>query len=625
MKASKIELSNLGFAKTFVLPGLLVFLIPAFSWWFFHHVQADYDKHLLSGIEKQIDAEASVSAEKRAAAHTFFREHPVSALLASDHPRGITLRESMNANLQLDYTQFRWMIRLSAWCVFAGLGMFLLGGVGVWFSLRSQAAQYYSLSIGWHLLRIFATAQVLAQATLAVALSYWITAFWFEMYVIKLIVVVALGALLASCAVIAAIFRRINDDFVIEGTLLERTPDSPLWADLERICHRVGTAAPDRIIAGIDNNFFVTEHAVTVAGKEYEGRSLYVSLSLLKVLQGSQADAVMAHEMAHFSGNDTLFSKRISPLLNRYQIYLEVLRAGGLSVPVFYFMLCFRGVFEWSLGRLRREREFRADRIAAESTSPADIGEALVKIAAYSEYRGKVEQELFDQEQVLEVVNIPQRIAHGFPGFATALVGEDKLGQIKTAHPFDSHPPLDQRLAAVGIQLTRESTLAILQSETDAKWLRNIAQAEELEQQQWSVYEKQFREVHERTLAYRYRPETEAERAIVVKHFPAVTLEGKKKGVLTIDHEMLYYSEWEDAVRFSEITKCIGLNNALGHPQLRIEFMREKSQKRTLPLDVFKVQQQAVMDTFNSFYVRHQAMVGYRKQKSEEAAGSSPK
>ena len=75
----------------------------------------------------------------------------------------------------------------------------------------------------------------------------------------------------------------------------------------------------------------------------------------MRVLQGAEADAVMAHEMAHFSGQDTLYSKKISPLLSRYGLYLQALYAGGISRPVYYYMLCFRGLFEISLRRLGRQ------------------------------------------------------------------------------------------------------------------------------------------------------------------------------------------------------------------------------------------------------------------------------
>ena len=76
---------------------------------------------------------------------------------------------------------------------------------------RSSARLLHTLSIGWVILRIVATVQVLAQGALTVALSYWVTAFWFHFYAIKLIAVAGVMAVLACFAVIAAIFRKITN------------------------------------------------------------------------------------------------------------------------------------------------------------------------------------------------------------------------------------------------------------------------------------------------------------------------------------------------------------------------------------------------------------------------------
>lgn len=510
------------------------------------------------------------------------------------------------------------MIKLSVFCVVSGIGVFVVAGLSVLLSLRSQLAQYFSLSVGWYALRIFSTLQVIAQGCLIATLSYWVTAYWFSFYSIKLIAVAAILALFAGFAIIAAIFKKIDDRFEIEGCLIERTPESPLWADLDRICQAVGTAPPDRIIAGIDTNFFVTEHPVTVDGKVYTGRTLYVSLSLLKVLSGSQADAVMAHEMAHFSGDDTMYSRKISPLLNRYDIYLQAL-AGSLALPVFYFMRCFRGLFQISLGKLRKEREFRADRIAAQITSPKDVANSLLRIAAYSEYRGKVERELFATEKVLETVNISRRIESGFNNFASAFASQGNLEEIETAHPFDSHPPMKQRWEAVGIRIAPDDMPPILTNVPDGRWYRNIARAEELEDRQWAAYEERFRTVHEQVLAYRYVPETEAEKAVVVTYFPEVRFAGKKTGTLIFDYEKVSHTDWEDPIHFSEITKCTGEQSALGHPQIRIDFERGEKMKRILRLDTFQADQQELLNTFNKYYSRHLSAQQYRKAKAPVA------
>ncbi len=56
----------------------------------------------------------------------------------------------------------------------------------------------------------------------------------------------------------------------------------------------------------------------------------------------------------------------------RYGAYLQGLHDGLITLPTFYFMLFFRALFELSLGRLSRQREFRADQMAVATTSPRE-------------------------------------------------------------------------------------------------------------------------------------------------------------------------------------------------------------------------------------------------------------
>lgn len=220
----------------------------------------------------------------------------------------------MDGSFGFDYAQIRWCILFAKICLVSAGVMLVLGGVSVLLSLRSQTFQLYSLAAGWHILRFFGAIQVLLQAILLVGLSYWVTALWMNVYIPKLIIVAVLCAAAAVYFVITAIFKKPVMDFVVEGEVIDSAIAMPLWEELRSISDKVGTEPPDQIIAGIDDAFFVTEQAIIVGDRAVTGRPLYVSLSLLKQLDGHEADAVMAHEMAHFSGNDTVYSKKIAPL-----------------------------------------------------------------------------------------------------------------------------------------------------------------------------------------------------------------------------------------------------------------------------------------------------------------------
>ncbi|MCA9016080.1 MAG: M48 family metallopeptidase [Planctomycetaceae bacterium] len=609
MSQAHEDFSKIGFAKTFFLPALLIFLIPIVSFILFIYIQGAYDREARDAALRQIRADKSLTAEQRANVEELFSNVPFSRMIT------VPGNEDMvSSQAAFDYATFRWAIRLSFYSIVGGILVIMLSALCVVASLRSQWVQYVSLSASWHVLRIFGAAQVLIQGMLLFAMSYWITAFFFEIYVPKLIIIVGVLALAAIAAVIKSIFMKLPSETLVEGAVIERGSSPELWHELSDICQKVNTEMPDQVIAGIDDNFFVTEQSLTVGEKKFSGRSLFVSLSLLKQLNGKEADAVLAHEMAHFSGNDTLYSQKISPLLVRYDNYLQGLYEGGLSLPIFYFMNCFRALYEVSLGRLSRVREFRADRIATEATSPRDMAGALLKIVAYSNYRAKVEQDIFEKEEVLENANVSQEIEDGFDNYAGSFLSNPDISHLQTSHPFDTHPSLDERLKAVGCPLESPDSQSMLSEPGDGQWFQKIESAEQLEGEQWQEYEERFRAYHEETLPYRFLPETENELAIVVKAFPEVQLEGKE-GLLTIDHESIRFPAWESPVRFSDIQEC-----KLDDKQ-RLNFISASGTPSKLNLKKF-TDQQKVVEAVERYYSRYLAAKAYQEHVKQSGTTS---
>jgi Zn-dependent protease with chaperone function len=522
---------------------------------------------------------------------------------------------NFDSKIVFNYATFRWMIRISLLSLAVGALVFLLGGVCVLCSLRSHWAQYYSLLIGWQVLRVYSALQTVAIAAQVVALSYWVTALWFNVYVPQLIIVVGILALCGVAIMFAAISRIPKREFVVEGTLLKHAPETPLWQALTNICTRVGAEPPDQIIAGIDDNFFVTENPVTVSGQELHGKTLYVSLALLKQLNAKEAEAVLAHEMAHFSGQDTFYSKKIAPLLARYESYLQGLYEGCITQPIFYFMLCFHALFALSLNKLSRQREFRADSVASRTTSPRDFAGALLRIAAYSQFRTNVEVELFNEEQALVAADVSERIARGFTAYAASFANSPQLSVAETTHPFDSHPPMSQRLAAMGIPFAPDELQCLLEAPGDGGWYEHIPDARDEEQRQWREFEERFRKFHESTLPFRYLPATPEEQAVVEQAFPSITVENKD-GRVTIDFEKIMHSAWSAPVQFSELTKCVyGEGNVLqlhyagatkGMAQIKLQKFSEPKQRQ-------------IMELYQRYYGRHLSAQNYQARKQAAA------
>jgi len=372
---------------------------------------------------------------------------------------------------------------------------------------------------------------------MAVWLSFWVTAFYFERYSVKLIGVIGIGAAIAMYVAVVSIFKRPPRDSFVEGELVSESDSPRLWHITRELAAKLKTAPPDQIIAGIDTNFFVTESPLTVNGKTVTGRSLFVSIPLLRLLDSHEAGAVLAHELAHLRGGDTASSAQLGPRLVQYDQYAYIMKSSVLTLPVYYLLCLYRVMFEFALKRDSRAREFLADRIASKMVSPAAIVQSLIKIAAYAKYRSQVEQKLFEQEhQHTGSLGIAHFVESGLAPYATSPDFMDDMETADIPHPFDSHPSLQERMKNVGHELDMEAFCAVVTAKSSRSWVEDIQTAADIEQRLWAAYEQRFASAHEQNLAYRYEPANDAETAIVLKYFPPVKFQLKKDQALVVTY-----------------------------------------------------------------------------------------
>jgi Zn-dependent protease with chaperone function len=616
--------SRFGFFTTFVLPLVVAFLLPVFGWWFFRYAERDMDQTVRSSILASIRADEDLTPEERDQLVARWEQVQVSRIMASSNPELAELQE-MFAPAATRYSVFRWMKRLSAAAVLTGVLMIVLGLAAAGASLHSQSAQYWSLRAMWLLLRPFAVFQVIAQATLLGMLSFWVTALLSQSYYIKLIAVAVVVGGIAVFSLLKAIFTKTERKFEVDGRRLSREQAPELWARIDAMAARLGTAPPDQIIVGIEANFFVTEVPVTLKDEVLTGRTLYVSLSLLRVMTQEEADGVLAHELAHFSGSDTHYGSRTGPLLKRFAHYLDALYSGGLSRLAFYYLVFFWGMFQLTAGRNSRLREFRADRLGSELSSPQAMAGSLVKIAGYCTYQSKVEKELALKQDVVLVANISERLALGFTDSLGTQLREGTLEANRFPHPFDSHPPITARLTALGLDpaavMRDETVLAPVAS----SWLDAIIDGHQLEADLWGEYERGFSEYHRKALAWRLIPENAEQLEVVKTAFPDLTFTCLKDR-FEITHEGLRHSEWPDALTFREITNLSVSESTLGGKRLEIMFRRgdlSKVQMREFRYDDFRSGALDLLTELNRYYGRHHSAVefieGLRKMQEAEA------
>lgn len=593
------------FIRHHLLPFLIVFVVPAFSLGFFPHVETDLDQRMLRSLEHQLGKQRDLTPEQQTEALAFWRHTPVSQVMASRNPEAASAQK-MFQEVASTYAIFRWNTRVAWVCLLTVFVTLLIVGISVACSFRSQRAQFWSLRIGWPILRTAALLEVLGQGVLLCFLSYWVTAFYTERISYKLILILCCLAALAVWGVLRVMFTRLKNHCQIEGQVLSETDAPDLWQRVRALATRLGVAPPDRIVAGIRPSFFVTEHPVELDLKIESGRTLYLSLPMLKIMTLEEADAVLGHELAHFSGEDTLWSKRISPMLSKFSAYLEVLSVGFGRV-VGHFLHLFWKLYQLSLGSLSRRREFRADRIGAEVTSPSAMARALIKVCSYCEYREKSEMSVIEASGINPELQLAAQIEQGYPAFLQSFVSTDQAIMSEVPHPFDSHPPFDQRIQHLGLEVQTALAEPSLQSAVQRSWADFIPRAAEIESALWQGHQGLIQEHQSYDIAWRTQPFSPEEIAQVTLHFPTRIFTRKDGSTVTLEYHQITWSKLPEPILFSSMKKVTAKDAAFRGKLFDIIYHDADGKKRKarLPVTTYQDPQGSLADAFSEYYTRH--------------------
>ncbi|GKS83797.1 M48 family metallopeptidase [Acidovorax sp. SUPP1855] len=601
-----------GLGKAFLWSVLSLFAVPLVTLFFANHVQRDLDARFLVAIESRIDAATDLSPANRQEQKDYYRAHPPSTICTDRTPDAQEYREAMcppysnNWQFFVARTVALWTLVAGALVLVAALALGALAFV-------NRRLQHASFVAGWRLMTAASALEVVVQGAMVAWLSFWVTAYFWHRYSPKLIMAVAIGVAVAVVLAVVGIFKRVNRHSEVEGELVQEADAPLLWQRIRHMAARLQTAPPQHIVAGIDANFFVTEAPIHVAGQVLTGRTLFVSIPLLRLLDQSEADAVFAHELAHLGGGDTESSARLGPKLVQYDQYHHAMRTSGLTAVVSPLLGLYRLIFEWALARDSRAREFQADRIAAQLVSPQAIGQSLVKIAAYARYRHKIESDLFDkEEQLAGDLGIAHFISSVLPPYAQSAEFRTAMQTANVPHPFDTHPLMPERIRNVGWVLPESDYGAIVVRPPERTWAQDILTADAIEQRLWSDYEQAFAQGHERSLAYRYEPATAEELAVVLKYFPARQFALKGGHTVQVSHEGITTSAdgttvpWDAVKAMAFKDSILGDSLTITHPEKSL--LRAKSTKLKLP--GLKKDKQRFKATLEHYWERHQVMRG---------------
>lgn len=503
---------------------------------------------LLAQLESSGDPEAITPEERetyRAAVGGFdyvdFALEQCGALGFTEKPPGIS------ADFCWYALQPIWARRVGLLMLALALGIAAMTGWARAIARRGPAHELRGMRVGWTALRWYAAAHVLGQAILAVFLAFWATAVFFPIYVPRLIGIVAAIAFGGVAVSFRALARRPTSESRVYGVVLEPAAAPELFSRLRELADEIPTAAPDAVVLGIDDNFFVTEGPLRVTdrlessgdpaaeGTLLAGRTLFASVSLMQVLEAEESEAVLAHELGHLATGDTQRAAGFTPMLRRCAAYASEVEESftfGLGALFEWYVDAFRTIHATS----SRAAELDADAAAARTVGADHVASALFKITAYSTYRHQQEDELITAMKEHEGLDIQGRVRGGFRALLEDEAFRASVMDDVAPHPYDSHPPLADRLASLGVSLPTLNPEA-LEGEPLHPLTERIPPADAIASRLWGSYQALFLTAHRDLIALRLRPTTPEEIEALERLYPPRTF-------VTTDEITVYRVDW---------------------------------------------------------------------------------
>lgn len=462
-----------------ILLVVFLLLVPLGSYGVAHMVRQDYDRGWSAYLAKEYGDKAKEMNERV----------PFANFCAEQSRLGAAIEECAT------YKTAGFLQVTAAAAAAGGLLLFALIGAAGYLARANRNTLLYVFRPGLYLTISAAIALVIVHAALAMGAIYLIQThviiFWFTI----IFVFIGLGAAVGCVAIVRgtiSIFR--HEVLRVFGKKLSPEEQPELFATVGDLAGKIGVAPPDHIVVGFDLSFFVTEGKIECHDRRLWGRTLFLSLPYCRILSRAELLGILGHELGHFKGLDTRFSKKFSPI---YRVATECLArlegemTGSRAIALFpaYFSLAhFLESFALADNQLNRERELAADRVGADLFGAASCATALIKVHAFDEFWDGFRQ------GVREAVATERVFANGGVHFAEAANERWQsafygLEERHTPHPLNSHPTLQIRLKALdcsAAELIERGAVAL----PDAPAVELIANYEKIEEELTAIKQK---------------------------------------------------------------------------------------------------------------------------------------
>ncbi len=257
----------------------------------------------------------------------------------------------------------------------------------------------------------------------------------------------AIICILGGVAILWAVLPRF-DRFLAPGPLL--TPDKypKLFKALESVAKGTNQAMPAEVYLVPDVNAWVMQRGGIMGFGSR--RVMGLGLPLMRILTCSQFSAVLAHEFGHYHGGDTKIGPWIYKTRGAIGRTLNSLGNGSwLQKPFLWYGNLFLRITH----AVSRRQEFVADELAARTVGAKPLADGLRSI-----HKVAPAYDFYWRSECAPVLNagfLPP-LVDGFAQFSTSdniAKKMDKHLEEQLTHgkadPYDTHPPLKERIAAV--------------------------------------------------------------------------------------------------------------------------------------------------------------------------------
>ncbi len=316
-------------------------------------------------------------------------------------------------------------------------------------------ARLYGVSLVLGLILFYVALPFVAAGLLAGTLGLLWLIFQAGRIPIKLVLIIIIVGLGMVWAVLKSMFARMGSGSF--GVAKTESECPKLFDALREVARRVDTSPVDEVYIAPGSQIAVHQEGRGPWGMfGSKRRVLTLGLATLRTLTVPELKSILAHEYAHFSHQDTHYSRFIYRVDLSIHAALSGMGAAGGKLnyvnPFFWFLVLYYRAYSLLSAGFSRSREYLADRMACSLYGSKVFTSALTKVCT--------EGSLFDATMYNSVAGMLdegkayKNMYEAFAGFRqvdSSTADREKIrAELEAERPsfFASHPTYQERLAA---------------------------------------------------------------------------------------------------------------------------------------------------------------------------------